>query len=100
MAATHDHETTTAAARESDQFLNLRDRLRAYVELWSREEGLGPGVVEVVGRGAEGNRGVELGQLALDGVHFFLYAEYQQFIMIVCTRNRYNQCTDVRVRSG
>lgn len=100
MAAAHDDETTTAATREGHEFLDFGEGLRLDVEFGAREEGLGPGVVEVVGRGAEGNRGVELGQLALDGVHFFLYAEYQQFIMIVCTRNRYNQCTDVRVRSG
>lgn len=66
MAATHEDETTTTAARESDKLLNLGERLRADVELGAREEGFGPGVVEMGWRGAERHRGVELGELELD----------------------------------
>lgn len=90
MAAAHDHETTTAAARESHEFLDLGDGLRADEELWSREEGLRPGVVKMVRRGAEGHRGVELGELALDDrVHFDCFWDINSDD--VCMRDKYAQ---------
>ena len=49
MAAAHDDETTTAAPREGHEFLDFGERLRLDVEFGAREEGLGPGVVKVLG---------------------------------------------------
>lgn len=70
VGAANGNKTAATTAGEGNQLLDLGNRVRANVELWSREEGLGPSVMKVIGRCAERDRGVELGQLAWDtGVH-------------------------------
>lgn len=63
MATTDSHEATAESARNSDQLLDFRNRLRANVEFRSGEEGFGPGVMQMVGGCAESEIGVELLQL-------------------------------------
>jgi hypothetical protein len=47
-----------------NEFLDLGERVRLNVEGWVRVEGMGPGVVGVVLDCAEGDGGVEFGELA------------------------------------
>lgn len=60
VGAANGNETTATAAGEGHQLLDLGDGVRANVELRSREEGLGPSVMQMIGRRAERHRGVEL----------------------------------------
>jgi hypothetical protein len=66
VTAADGHYAAATSTGEGDQLLNLRDGLWADIELRAREERLGPGVVEVIGRRAEWNRIVEPRQLTSD----------------------------------
>ena len=74
MSAAHDNDASPTFVRQVDNLLDFLEGVRRDVELGMALERLGPGVVSVVCRGAEGYGRIALRDLLLDLVHCIGYS--------------------------